>query len=199
VSRACGPGNRNNGSANVRNLYQYASNSPIYITNPSGRCPMCVVAIARGVIGGASAGYQAYKRGASGWYVAAAAAGGAGTGILAGLTGGLVGGIAIDEGASAVAAGAWGGAAGGTVSGFGRGEMSAANGGTTQTQVLVQTAEGAVVGAGAGAAGVAIGPTVQGGSNFNPRSSPVTWGPKAWQLYWQSAVGAAVCLAARKC
>jgi hypothetical protein len=74
---------------------------------------MCVVAIAGGVIGGAWAGYQAYKSGTSGWNVAAAAVGGAGAGMLAGLTGGLVGGIAVDAGASAVAAGAWGGAAGG--------------------------------------------------------------------------------------
>jgi hypothetical protein len=161
---------------------------------------MCVVAIAGGVIGGAWAGYHAYQSGASGWNVAAAAAGGAGAGILAGLTGGLVGGIAFDAGASAVAAGAWGGAAGGAVSGFVGGEVNAANGGgTTQTQVLVQTAEGAVVGAGAGAAGAGMSPTVQGGSNFNPWSSPATWGPRAWKLYTESAVSAALCLAARKC
>jgi RHS repeat-associated protein len=183
------------------NLYPYASNSPIYITDPSGRCPMCVVAIAGGVIGGAVAGYEAYKSGASGWNVAAAAAGGAGAGILAGLTGGAVGYVAATEfGAGAVAAGAWGGAAGGAVSGFLGGEVNAANGsGATQTQVLVQTAEGAVAGAVAGAAGSAMSPTVQGGSNFDQWHSPATWGPRAWKLYVESAWSAAVCLASKKC
>jgi hypothetical protein len=116
------------------------------------------------------------------------------------LTGGLVGGIAFDAGLSTVAAGAWGGAAGGAVTGFGSGEISAANGdGTTQAQVLLKTAEGAAAGAAAGAAGVALGPTVPGGWNFDPFRSPATWGSKAWQLYWQSAISAAICLASRKC
>jgi hypothetical protein len=50
-------------------------------------------------------------------------------------------------------------------------------------------AEGALLGALTGAAAVGVGPEVQGGQNFDPLTSPNTFGPRANQLYGQTAIG----------
>jgi RHS repeat-associated protein len=191
------------GTAGGMNLYAYVGNDPILLTDATGRCPMCVAGIIGGIIGGTVGGYQAYVNGASGWNVVAAAAGGAGTGILAGLTGGLVGGSALAAGASEIAAGAWGGAAAGATSGVASGAVGIATGTQSAGEALVNAAEGAAFGAGTGAAGVYLGGTVQGGSNFNPWTSPATWGPRGQQLYWQTIISgeldSLICLSGRKC
>lgn len=161
------------------------------------------MAIVAGVVGGSIAGYEAYKNGASGWNIAAATAGGAGAGILAGLTGGAVGYWAGTAGATAVEAGVAGGAAGGAVKGASESIVKVSNDEETGTQALLNTGLDTIEGGAAGGTGVLLGPTVQGGWNFNPITSPRTWGPKAWQLYWQSIISETPsvfpCLAGRKC
>ena len=65
------------------------------------------------------------------------------------------------------------------------------------------TAEQTGVGILTGGAAAWAGPTVQGGWNFNPRTSPATWGPKAQQLYVTTLIGgtltALYCMILRKC
>lgn len=134
----------------------------------------------------------------------AAAAGGAGTGILAGLTGGLVGGAAIEAGASAIAAGAAGGAAGGASAGVTTGAVGLATGNETWTEAGENAVLDTAVGAGAGVVGVWGAGPVQGGWNFDPWNSPTDWGPRAWQLYWQTIISweaseFACSLVGRKC
>src|SRR5437016_203574 len=60
------------GTAGGINLYAYVGNDPILLTDPTGRCPMCIAGIIGGVIGGAAAGIQAYANGASALDMAAA-------------------------------------------------------------------------------------------------------------------------------
>ncbi|MFZ3200580.1 MAG: RHS repeat-associated core domain-containing protein [Candidatus Acidiferrales bacterium] len=181
------------------NLYAYVSNDPILLTDPSGRCPMCVVAIIGGVIGGTVAGYQAYENGASGWNVAAAAAGGAGTGILAGLTGGLAGEVVGGGYAGAIV----GGAAGGATNSAGNEVIAGgAKGDPFGCLSASGIAKGTVEGAGLGVVGEYASGTVQGGSNFDAWNSPRIWGPKAQQLYKRAIIpdvlGAGATLSGRK-
>lgn len=193
------------------NLYPYVSNDPIYLTDPSGRCPMCIVAIAGGIIGGAYAGYEAYENGARGWNVVAATAGGAGTGMLVGLTGGVVGGWAATElGLGGVAAGTLGGAAGGGAEGFLDNAIKGSTGGEANFgEIPGDMATGALTGFGGALLGEQLMP-VRGGQNFDPMTSPRNWGPKAQQLYLEelidkelasglSLIHQAQCVAGRKC
>jgi RHS repeat-associated protein len=100
------------------NLYTYTFNNPLSYQDPSGRCPLCIVALITGAAGGALAGYKAYTCGARGWDLAAAIAGGTGTGILAGLTGGAVGFAVADAAAPVVGYGLLGSVIGGSAPTF---------------------------------------------------------------------------------
>ena len=193
------------------NLYPYALNDPIYLTDPTGNCPACIIAGIGGLIGGATAGIEAYRHGARGLTLAAAIAGGTGTGMLAGLTGVGAGQLATDalvdllgSGLTTQAiSGAAGGAVGGTVTGVANGGICVATGGhPTIGQLAGQVGLDATEGGVLGGAAVGLGPSVQGGQNFNPLTSTRTFGPRAMQAYDQSLIagglGAATDLSGRK-
>lgn len=61
-------------------------------------------------------------------------------------------------------------------------------GGITGNLSLNCVANAAEVGAVTGALAVTVAPAVQGGQNFNPLTSPVTFGPRAIQAYEQTTV-----------
>jgi hypothetical protein len=66
-------------------------------------------------------------------------------------------------------------------------KYSLGGGGSVQ-QTIVDTA----VGGAFGGAAEALGPEVTGGQNFNPFTSPQTFGPKATQAYAQEGIGDAL-------
>jgi hypothetical protein len=137
-----------------------------------------VVAGAGAVAGAYSEGSKAYRCGAKGWDLATAIGRGAVAGGVSALSGLFAGLLSGDNPfvAGAVAAGTYDlslGALGGEFS-------------------WGQTALDTSLGAGIGGVASRVVPVVRGGWNFNPWSSPSTWGPKARQLYQQEAVGHAL-------
>lgn len=185
------------------NLYAYSFNDPTYLTDPSGNCPACIIALIGGGIGGTVAGIEAYHKGDRGLTLIAAIAGGTGTGILAGLTGIGAGQLVGEALAPTIGSGLAGqllnGAVGGAVGGaIDTGVNEGINGNLSAQCVIEGAADGALL----GAAGVALGPVVQGGQNFNALTSPRTFGPRAIQAYDQAAIsgglGLAVSLSGRK-
>lgn len=69
--------------------YAYAGDDPVDFSDPTGKCPWCVVGAAIGVIGNGLNNYQAYNNGTiTGWQYFEDIAVGAGTGYLSGIPGG---------------------------------------------------------------------------------------------------------------
>ena len=161
------------------NPYAYANGDPIGERDPSGEFAWIPFLVAGG--GAVAGGYTEYSKaaqcGVHGWALAAATGRGALAGAGAALSG-LFTGLFTDNPFVA------GGAAGGSydlINGALGGEFSW--GGTA-----VDTGLGAI--AGRVASGL-TGP-VRGGWNFNPWTSPRTWGAKALQLYQKEAYGHAL-------
>ncbi len=186
------------------NLYAYAFNSPLNYTDASGQCPWCIVVLIGSGVGAVVEGYKAYEKGCRGWGLArpigrGSLAGGlaAGVGLVTGFAAAPAIGAAFGTGAgsviAAVGAGVVGGAAGGATGvvaneGLAAGSPTGVNG--------LDVAQGALVGALAGGAAVELGPVVNGGQNFNPLTSLQAFGPRATQLYAQTAIGAGIGTAA---
>jgi RHS repeat-associated protein len=172
------------------NLYNYAYNNPLYFTDATGRCPWCIVAGIGALIGGAVEGYKAYECGARGWDLAGDVLRGAvagGVGSVAGLATGLATGNPF---------------AGGAAGAFANDVTKAAlGGGGSVGQTVEDTAYGALFGAAGEEAAEGLLP-VRGGQNFNPFTSPRTFGPKAVQAYTgegiSDALGAEKDLSGRK-
>lgn len=180
------------------NLYSYAFNSPLNYRDPSGRCPMCIILLIGAGFGGGVEGYKAYERGCRGWDLVEAVGrgAGAGAGLLAAGAGLLTGGIATEvlggSELAAIGAGTIGGGSGGFVNAV---SNEAIESGLHQGQIILnpdEIGESTLLGAVAGGAAVRLGPVVNGGQNFNPRTSPETFGPRANQAYGQAAIGGAI-------
>ena len=173
-------------SGGSENLYAYAFNNPLYFTDATGHCPWCIIAGIGAAIGGAVEGYKAYANGCSAADIALAAARGAiagGVGSVAGLW--AAGAVAAAAGAGTAAtlgAAAVGGATAGAVS---DGVKWGLGGGGSIGETLVDT----VTGAAFGAVASWLGPVVRGGQNFDPFTSPRTFGPRAGQAYANEANG----------
>jgi RHS repeat-associated protein len=169
------------------NLYAYALNSPENFTDPDGECPWCIIVGIGAVAGGAVGGIEVYQSGGSFWQVV----GGVGRGAVSGAAGTAVG-LAVGFGTGNAFAG---GAAGAAVNSIVNGALG---GNFSWSQFASDTALGGFF----GSAAEAFGPTVRGGSNFNPWTSPRTFGPKAAQAYANEAAadafGAAKDLGGRK-
>jgi RHS repeat-associated protein len=162
-------------SGGSQNLYAYAFNNPLRFSDTNGRCPWCIVAGIGAAVGAAVEGYKAYECGARGWDLAGAI----GRGAVAGGVGAVAGlGVGLLTGGNPFAAGA--------AAGFSNDVVKYALGGGGSVQ---QTVVDTVVGGAFGVAAEALGPEVNGGQNFNPFTSPNTFGPKATQAYAQEAIG----------
>ncbi len=161
-------------SGGSQNLYTYAFNNPLRFSDTNGRCPWCIVAGIGAAVGAAVEGYKAYECGARGWDLAGAIGRGAvagGVGAVTGLGVGLLTGNPFAAGAAA---------------GFSNDVVKyALGGGGSVQQTVVDTVAGGLF----GGAAEALGPEVIGGQNFNPFTSPNTFGPKATQAYAQEAIG----------
>ena len=99
------------GGGNI-NLYGYAGNDPTNVTDPSGKCPMCITALVGAGVGAAAGAFWAYENSGNVWHGAldGAIAGGV-TGVTMGLAGpavagafggGMVGGAAAGAFANAI-------------------------------------------------------------------------------------------------
>jgi hypothetical protein len=154
--------------------YAYANGAPISETDPSGEFALIpAIVVGAGAIVGAYTEYSKASRcGASGLNLVGATARGAVAGASA-ATIGLVVGLASGP--------LWGGAAAGATYDVTNGLFG---GQFSWSETAWDTVTGAAVGWIAG--GVVS--KVSGGWNFNPWTSPRTWGPKALQLYKQEAV-----------
>ena len=151
---------------------------------------MTIIAGIGAVIGGAVEGYKAYECGDRGWDLAGDILRGAvagGVGSVAGLATGLATGNPF---------------AGGAAGAFANDVTKAALGGGGS---VGQTVEDTVVGGAFGVVGEDFAEgafPVRGGQNFNPFTSPRTFGPKAVQAYAgegaSDALGAANDLSGRK-
>jgi len=158
------------------NLYGYVWNTPTNLSDPSGELVWIPVIVggAGAVFGGIAEGNKAYRCGARGWQLGGAVARGVvagGLGALAGLATGVVSENPFVGGATA------------------SGTYDLANGALGGDFNLKETGQNMIVGGALGVAAGALGPTVRGGSNFNPLTSPRVLGAKAAQLYTREAIG----------
>jgi RHS repeat-associated protein len=162
------------------NLYGYVLESPTNFRDPSGQCPWCIIAGIGALWGGIEEGIKGAQCGDSGLKLL----GDIGRGALGGAAGALTGlatdspvlGSLVNDGVNALL--------GGHVS-------------------PEEAANNAVTAAVIGPIAEAIGPEVRGGQNFNPWTSPRTWGPKATQAYTNEfnndAMNTAAHMAGRSC
>ncbi|MFL6386552.1 MAG: kelch repeat-containing protein [Terriglobales bacterium] len=155
------------------NLYAYVGDSPQNFTDPSGKNPIIAIVVGLGALaGGIDQGVKGYDCGDRGWNLAGDILRGAVSGA-AGSFVGLVTSVVTENPAL-------GGAAGSFVNdGFNAGLSGHSPSGE---EVLGNMAWGAVMGPLAEGFGEGFSP-VRGGSNFDPLTSPRTFGPKASQLY----------------
>lgn len=168
------------------NLYGYVLENPANFRDPSGQCPWCIIA----GIGAIYGGVEAYINDSGcehGWDLAKDVARGA----LSGAAGSLVGLAATPE------LGPSGGAMAGSLASDG---VNALLGGhVSADEAITHAATAGVI----GPIAEAIGPEVRGGQNFNPWTSPRTWGPKATQAYTNEntsdAMNTAAHMAGRDC
>ena len=155
------------------NFYAYAFDNPTNLKDPSGKIVWIpvIVGVGGGVIGGIGEGTKGYRCGDRGWKLA----GDIGRGALSGAAGALTGLFVATYTGNPWAGGAAGSAASDLTNGAFGGEFSWS--GTAKNAAI----GGIIGGVGAGAAEALL--PVRGGSNFNPLTSPRTFGPKAVQFY----------------
>jgi len=161
------------------NTYSYANDNPLTYTDPSGQFFWIPVIIVGGgaVVGGYEEGHKAYECGARGWTLAKAIGRGSFAGGL-----GAVAGLATELGSeNPYAAGAMASTTYDATNSFLGGNVS-----------FGQTAKDAAAGAVFGGFAAEVVPAVRGGWNFNPWTSPRTFGPRALQLYGQETIGHAL-------
>ena len=168
------------------NLYGYVLESPMNFRDPSGQCPWCIIA----GIGAIYGGVEAYMKDSgcdSGWNLVGDVA----RGMASGAAGALVGLATAPE------LGPSGGAMAGSLASDG---VNALLGGHVSPDEALSNAATAGV---LGPIAEALGPEVRGGQNFNPWTSPRTWGPKATQAYMNEntndAMNTAAHMAGRDC
>ena len=142
------------------NLYEYVFDDPTNFLDPNGQCPWCIIGAIGGAFGALEEGIKGYNCGARGWDLAKDIGRGfvsGGLGSLAGLAteNPMVGSIVSD------------------------GVNAALGGHVTPGDVLINAGTAGIL----GPLGEAMTPEVRGGWNFNPWTSPRTWGPKATQAY----------------
>lgn len=169
------------------NLFQYAYGSPTNLTDPTGKCPWCIVAGIGAGLGGAAEGFKGYRCGHRGWKLV----GDIGRGFAAGGLGGLAG-LAVGFYTGNPYLG--GGAGSGTydvVNTTPKGGWESF--GFNQGLDMVGDIE---LGAATGGFPEMVGPSVRGGSNWNPFLSPRTFGPKAMQEYSRDAISGSMGTAA---
>jgi RHS repeat-associated protein len=160
------------------NFYPYTYNSPTNVQDPSGKIVWVpvIVGLAGAGLGGFIEGRKAYECGAHGLALAKAIGRGAAAGAV-GAIAGLLGGEFNPWLGGAIASGAYD-------------TVNVALGGApiTPGQFVLDLGAGAITG------GVTDGllPKVQGGSNFEPFTSPRGFGPQAIRNYKSQAVGSMV-------
>jgi RHS repeat-associated protein len=146
------------------NLYAYVLDNPVNLTDPSGKCPWCVIAAIGAGFGAIEAGIHGAECGDSGWKLAGDIARGA-------LSGGVgsVAGLVTDN--------PWiGGAAANAVNNIVDSGLQGKW--PDPTSVVIDAGQGALYG------GLAKGLIPEGpGRPVNMWKSPRTWGPKAIDAY----------------
>ncbi|MBI3784617.1 MAG: hypothetical protein HY270_14580 [Deltaproteobacteria bacterium] len=167
------------------NLYGYALNNPVNLTDPSGQNPLLIVAGIGAIAGAISEGYDAYK---CGHRFDAAFAQAVLRGAVAGAASAVVSVAVAVFSKSPTLSGAAGGLSYDVTANL-------LGGHKTVQDILIDTAAGAALGGFkvAETATEVVGASVPvGGNNFNPLTSPRTWGVKAKELYVQQIIGSAI-------
>jgi len=154
------------------NFYPYTANNPVYWRDPSGKIVWIpiIVAAGGGIVGAIGEGVKGSRCGHHGWQLA----GDIGRGALSGAAGALTGLYVSVTTGNPFIGGAAGSVAGDLVNG-------ALGGGFNASQM----AQNAAIGGALGVVGETVGDMVRvrGGQNFNPLTSPRTFGPRAIQIY----------------
>jgi RHS repeat-associated protein len=171
-------------AAAASDLYEYAYDSPTNFTDPTGNCPWCVVAGVGAGYGALTEGFKGYKCGDQGWKLA----GDVGRGAVAGGVGALVGLYTGFTSGSPFLGGAAGSAAYDATNLL----LQPGSWGNFGYQQGLNTLGDIELGAATGGAAEVFGPSVQGGWNFNPFTSPRTLGPKAMQEYARDGISGAM-------
>jgi RHS repeat-associated protein len=155
------------------NLYSYVGSSPTNFTDPSGKNPIIAIVVGLGALaGGIDQGIKGYDCGDRGWNLVGDIARGA----VSGAAGSFVGLVTTTVTENP--------ALGGALGSFVNDGFNAGLGGPTPSsgEVLGNMAWGAFTGPLSEGFAEGYSP-VRGGQNFDPLTSPRTFGPRANQLY----------------